>query len=72
MFRAGEIFYIKYNQSVFLTISSWGPEDVFYKGFAFVLLILADRYSFSLLPPSSPERNRALGSQAHFLSHNPS
>ena len=38
------------------TISSWGPEDAPFKEFAFVLLLLADRYSFSLLPLSSTDK----------------
>jgi hypothetical protein len=48
-------FFIKYNRPVFSTISSWGPEEVPFKELAFVLLVLADRYSFSLLPSSLPK-----------------
>jgi hypothetical protein len=35
-------------------ISTWGPEDVRFKELAFVLLLLVDRHSFSILPLSSP------------------
>ena len=37
--------------------SSWGPEDVPFKELAFVFLLLADRYSFSLSPLSSSDEN---------------
>ena len=45
--------FIESNRSVFKTLSSSGPEDVLFKELAFVLLLLADRYSFSILPCSS-------------------
>lgn len=46
--------FIEFIRPLFSSISSWGPEDVPFKELAFVLLLLADRYSFSLLPSSSP------------------
>jgi hypothetical protein len=40
------------NRIPFSFISTWGPEDVRFKELAFVLLLLVDRYSFSLSPLS--------------------
>ena len=54
-FELAKIF-IESNEFVFKKISSWGPEDVPFKELAFVLLLLSDRYSFSLLPPSLTEK----------------
>jgi hypothetical protein len=48
--------FIEFNEPVFKTISSWGLEDVRFKELAFVFLLLADRYSFSLLPSSSADK----------------
>ena len=53
-FELAKIF-INHNWPVFSTISSWGPEDVPFKELAFILLLLADRYSFSLVPSSRPD-----------------
>ena len=52
------IRFIKSNRPLFSTISSWGPEDVPFKGLAFVLLLLADHYSFSFLPLTSSSTDR--------------
>lgn len=48
-------FFIRHNRSVFSTISSWGPEDILFKELAFISLLFADRYSFSLLPLPTPD-----------------
>ena len=45
--------FIEFNRPVLRNISTWGPEDVPFKELAFAFLLLADRYSFSLLPSSS-------------------
>ena len=47
--------FAEFIQPLFPAISSWGPGDVPFKELAFALLLLADRYSFSLLPSSSPD-----------------
>ena len=53
--------FIDFNQPLFTTISSWGPEDLPFKEMALVLLFLADRYSFSLLPSSLPKEDYDIG-----------
>jgi hypothetical protein len=47
--------FTEFIRPLFSIISSWGPEDVPFKELAFVIILLADRYSFSLLPSSSPD-----------------
>ena len=49
--------FIDYHPSIFNNISSWGPEDVPFKELAFIFLLLADRYSFSLVPSPPPDKD---------------